>query len=60
MMVQTMVRLLTVASVALAVRSLRPELGMLDFFAWLILFYLLAMAVEVYLLRKNAAMRSGK
>ncbi|MFN9721353.1 MAG: hypothetical protein ACK58L_21860 [Planctomycetota bacterium] len=60
MMVQTMVRLLAVASVALAIRSLRPELGFVDFFAWLILFYLLAMAVEVCLLRKNAAMRSGK
>lgn len=60
MMVQSMVRLLAVASVALVVRSLRPQLGFVDFFAWLILFYLLAMAVEVYLLRRNALIRSAK
>lgn len=52
MLIQTMVRLFIVAGVALAVRKLRPELGMADFFGWLIGFYLLALCAEVKLLKR--------
>ena len=54
MLIQTMVRLFTVAGVALAVRKLRPELGFVDFFGWLVGFYLLALAVEVKLLKRQS------
>ena len=54
MLIQTMVRLFTVASVALAVRKLRPELGFVDFFGWLVGFYLLALFVEVKLLKRRS------
>lgn len=54
MLIQTMVRLFTVASVALAVRKLRPELGFVDFFGWLVGFYLLALVVEVKLLKRQS------
>ena len=50
-LMQTMIRLLTVAGTAVIVRMLRPELGIVDFFGWLIAFYLLALAIEVALLR---------
>lgn len=53
MMVQTMVRLLTVASLAVVLRKLRPELGFADFYGWLVLFYLLALCVEVVLFRRG-------
>lgn len=52
MLMQTMVRLFTVAGVALAVRKLRPELGFVDFFGWLVGFYLLALIAEVKLLKR--------
>ena len=52
MLIQTMVRLFIVAGVALAVRKLRPELGITDFFGWLIGFYLLALFAEVKLLKR--------
>ena len=54
MAVQMLVRLFTVASVALVVRRFRPELGFVDFFGWLVGFYLLALVTEVVVLRKNA------
>ena len=53
MLIQTMVRLFMVAGVALAVRKLRRELGFADFFGWLIGFYLLALIVEVKLLKSQ-------
>jgi hypothetical protein len=53
MLIQTMVRLFAVAGVALAVRKLRPELGFADFFGWLIGFYLLALVVEVHILKRQ-------
>ena len=53
MLIQTMVRLFAVAGVALAVRKLRPELGFVDFFGWLIGFYLLALVVEVQILKRQ-------
>lgn len=58
MMIQTMVRLFTVAAIAIVVRKLRPELGFVDFFGWLIGFYLLTLSFEVVLLKwqvKNSA-----
>ncbi len=54
MLIQTMVRLFTVAGIALAVRKLRPELGFLDFFGWLVVFYILALVVEVRLLKSRS------
>ena len=52
-LIHTMVRLFVVAGLALAVRKLRPELGMADFYGWLIAFYLLALIVEVRLARRQ-------
>jgi hypothetical protein len=60
MLVQTMIRLFSVAGVALAVKKLRPDLGIVDFFGWLIAFYLLALAVEVALLKRTVAASSVK
>jgi hypothetical protein len=59
MLIQTMVRLFAVAGVALIVKKSRPELGFVDFFVWLVGFYLLALVVEVKLiaLRVNKADR---
>lgn len=54
MLVQTMIRLFTVAAVAVGVRKFWPELGIVDFFGWLIGFYLLALVVEVVLIRRKA------
>ena len=53
MMIQTMVRLFTAAAVAIAVRKLWPELGFVDFFGWLIAFYLLTLLFEVVLLKSQ-------
>ena len=52
-LMQTMIRLFTVAGTAVIVRILRPELGIVDFFGWLIGFYLLALAIEVALLQSR-------
>lgn len=52
MLVQTSVRLAIVGGVAVVVKKQRPELGVADFFGWLIGFYLLALAVEVWMLRQ--------
>lgn len=54
MAIQMLVRLFMVASVALVVRKFRPELGFVDFFGWLVGFYLLALVAEVVVLRKNS------
>lgn len=54
MVVQSMVRLGSVALVAVLVRKQRPELGFADFFGWLVGFYLLALLTEVLLLRRSA------
>lgn len=53
MMLQTMVRLFTVATVAILVRRFRPDLGFSGFFGWLVFFYLLTLAVEVFLLKRK-------
>ncbi len=47
------VRFLAVLIVAVAVKVLHPEFGIVDFYGWLIGFYLLAMAVETLLLREK-------
>lgn len=54
MAIQMFVRLFAVASVALMVRKFRPELGFVDFFGWLVGFYLLALVSEVVVLRKKS------
>ncbi|MCH2200734.1 MAG: hypothetical protein MK102_02085, partial [Fuerstiella sp.] len=53
MLVHTMVRLMSVAIVAIVVRKTHPELGFVDFFGWLIGFYLLALVTEVWLLYRQ-------
>ena len=53
MLVQTMVRLTFVSVVAIAVKKIHPEFGFVDFFGWLIGFYLLALLTEVWLLFKQ-------
>ncbi|MEZ6058738.1 MAG: hypothetical protein R3C19_00080 [Planctomycetaceae bacterium] len=50
LLVQSMVRMFSVATAALVVKELRPDLGVADFFGWLIGFYLLALATEVWVL----------
>ena len=49
---QTMVRMFSVAGAAVVVRKLYPKVGFADFFGWLVGFYLLAMIVEVWMLRQ--------
>jgi predicted neutral ceramidase superfamily lipid hydrolase len=51
MLIQTLFRLGFVSSIALVVVKLRPEIGIADFFGWLIGFYLLALATETFLNR---------
>ena len=59
MLVQTMVRLFSVAGVAVLIRKSKPELGIQEFFGWLLGFYLLALIVEVWMLRRrNISTRS--
>lgn len=53
MLVQTSVRLAVVGGVAVLVKKQRPDLGVADFFGWLIGFYLLALAIEVWMLRQR-------
>ena len=60
MLVQTMIRLFSVAGTAMVLKKLRPDLGIIDFFGWLIAFYLLALAVEVTLLKRSVAASSAK
>ena len=60
MLAQTLLRLGSVAAVALAVRMARPHLGIMDFFGWLIGFYLMALVTEVWMLRRAVSKpRSG-
>jgi len=49
MLVQTLLRIGLVGAVALVVVVWRPEIGVADFFGWLIGFYLLALAAETVL-----------
>ena len=60
MMVQSMIRLFSVGSVAVVIRKLKPEFGIRDFFGWLIGFYLLSLAVEVWILRQQKEMTSSR
>jgi hypothetical protein len=51
MLAQMAVRLTLVGAAALMVRNAHPEFGPLDFSGWLVAFYLLALFVEVWLIR---------
>lgn len=51
MVVQTLLRLGLVGAVALAVVIRRPEIGVSEFYGWLVGFYLLALATETALNR---------
>lgn len=55
MLVQMTVRLLVVGGAAIAVKRQHPELGPGDFTGWLVVFYMLALFVEVYLLRNRSS-----
>ena len=59
MAIQMLIRLFAVASVALLVRRFRPELGFVDFFGWLVGFYLLALVTEVMVLKKNSVRKKS-
>ncbi|HAB12448.1 MAG TPA: hypothetical protein DCE47_12245 [Planctomycetaceae bacterium] len=49
-LLSTTLRMLMVLSGALLIREVRPELGFREFFAWLIVSYLTALAMESYFL----------
>ncbi|MDG1894840.1 MAG: hypothetical protein P8J37_08025 [Fuerstiella sp.] len=53
MLVQTMVRLMSVSVVAIVVKKTRPELGFAGFYGWLVGFYLLALLTEVWLMSRH-------
>lgn|GEM_PF-647642 len=55
MLAQMAVRLTFVGTAALVVRNSHPEFGPLDFSGWLIAFYLLALFVEVWLIRSASS-----
>jgi uncharacterized membrane protein YqjE len=50
MLVQTMVRLMTVSIAAIVVKSNQPTLGFTEFYGWLVGFYLLGLLAEVWLM----------
>ena len=49
-LLSTAVRMLLVLAGVLVIRETRPELGFREFFAWLILSYMAALAIESYFL----------
>lgn len=53
MLVQTSVRMATVGGAVVVVKRTHPEIGLAEFHGWLIGFYLLALFVEVQLLRRD-------
>lgn len=55
MLGQMCVRFLAVLIACIAVKMQHPEFGLVDFYGWLIVFYLLAMVYEVILLREKFA-----
>lgn len=55
MLVQMSVRLAVVGGAAVVVKRLHPEFGPGDFAGWLVGFYLLALFVEVWLLRRQTS-----
>ena len=55
---QMVVRFLALLIATVAVKLLRPELGLVEFYGWLVLFYLLAMIYEVVLLSRKMAEQS--
>lgn len=59
MLVQTSVRMATVGGAVVVVKRTHPEIGLADFYGWLIGFYLLALLVEVQLLRRDERQATG-
>lgn len=57
MLVQMTVRLVVVGGAAIFVKRQHPEFGPGDFTGWLVGFYMLALFVEVYLLRDRSSKR---
>jgi hypothetical protein len=49
-LLSTAVRMLLVLAGVLVIRETRPELGFREFFAWLILSYMAALAIESFFL----------
>jgi len=58
MLGQMGIRFFAVTVAAVAVKFCRPEFGFVDFYGWLIGFYLLAMVTEVIFLREKFAAMS--
>ena len=50
MLVQTMVRLMSVSIAAIVVKTVQPSLGFTEFYGWLVGFYLLGLLAEVWLM----------
>ena len=50
---QATVRFLSILAAVLIVKWVRPDFGFFDFYGWLILFYLLALSVEVLFLGRR-------
>ncbi|MBQ18874.1 MAG: hypothetical protein CMJ65_17340 [Planctomycetaceae bacterium] len=55
-LLSTSVRMLMVLAGVLVIRAARPELGFREFFAWLIISYLAALAIESYFLVRQRQM----
>ena len=53
MLAQTAVRMVAVGTAVVVVKQNYPKIGFADFFGWLVGFYLLALFVEVQLLRSG-------
>ncbi len=60
MLVQMSVRLAVVGGAFVVVKRRHPEFGPGDFAGWLVGFYLLALFVEVWLLRKQTSTQSSR
>jgi uncharacterized membrane protein YqjE len=50
MLVQTMVRLMSVSVAAIVVKTIEPSVGFTEFYGWLVGFYLLGLLAEVWLM----------
>jgi hypothetical protein len=49
MLVQTMVRLMSVFVAAIVVKTVQPSVGFTEFYGWLVGFYMLGLLAEVWL-----------
>ena len=50
---QMSIRFLFVLAACAGIRIIQPQLGLMDFYLWLLIYYLVAMVVEVMLLREK-------